>query len=331
MDIGPDDVGLRLHAAVPLQRAHGRAGRRRIVDGASVGLARRFSVSRVAARHPSLRRHVLQLHRQAARPTWWPRPSRPTTPTTPCGWPSATRGRPRSSTGSPAASAFEVIDAFGATEGGVAVNRERRHARRCAGPGRRRRHRSSTRRATPKPVARFDADGRLLNADECVGEIVNTAGVGPFEGYYNNDEANAAHDPERLVLERRPRLPRRRPATSTSPAATPTGSASTARTSPPDRSRPPSSVTPTWWWRAVYGVPDLSGRRPGDGHGRAAGRRRALTPWPSRPGSTPRTTLGPKWRPRYVRVASDIADHRDQQDRQAGPGRAEVAVRPGGW
>src|SRR4029077_14530794 len=25
----------------------------------------------------------------------------------------------------------------------------------------------------------------------CVGEIVNTTGVGPFEGYYNNDEANS--------------------------------------------------------------------------------------------------------------------------------------------
>ncbi len=42
---------------------------------------------------------------------------------------------------------------------------------------------------TEKPRARFDADGRLENADECVGEIVNTAGVGPFEGYYNNPEA----------------------------------------------------------------------------------------------------------------------------------------------
>ncbi len=41
-----------------------------------------------------------------------------------------------------------------------------------------------------KPRARFDADGRLVNADECVGEIVNTAGVGPFEGYYNNPDAN---------------------------------------------------------------------------------------------------------------------------------------------
>jgi fatty-acyl-CoA synthase len=41
------------------------------------------------------------------------------------------------------------------------------------------------------PPARFDGDGRLLNADDCVGEIVNVTGVGRFEGYYNNPEAEA--------------------------------------------------------------------------------------------------------------------------------------------
>ena len=35
----------------------------------------------------------------------------------------------------------------------------------------------------------FDGEGRLLNSDHCVGEIVNTLGVGPFEGYYRNEEA----------------------------------------------------------------------------------------------------------------------------------------------
>ena len=44
----------------------------------------------------------------------------------------------------------------------------------------------------PVPVAEFDEDGRLTNADACVGEIVNTSGVGPFEGYYKNDEAMRA-------------------------------------------------------------------------------------------------------------------------------------------
>jgi len=36
------------------------------------------------------------------------------------------------------------------------------------------------------PPARFDDGGRLLNADEAIGEIVNTAGPGLFEGYYKN-------------------------------------------------------------------------------------------------------------------------------------------------
>ena len=39
------------------------------------------------------------------------------------------------------------------------------------------------------PRARFDAEGRLLNAEEATGEIVN-AGGGTFEGYWRNDEAN---------------------------------------------------------------------------------------------------------------------------------------------
>ena len=39
------------------------------------------------------------------------------------------------------------------------------------------------------PRAVFDEQGRLLNAEEATGEIVN-AGGGTFEGYFNNDEAN---------------------------------------------------------------------------------------------------------------------------------------------
>ena len=42
------------------------------------------------------------------------------------------------------------------------------------------------------PPAEFDDDGRLLNTEEAIGEIVNTTGPALFEGYYDNDEANAA-------------------------------------------------------------------------------------------------------------------------------------------
>jgi fatty-acyl-CoA synthase len=40
-------------------------------------------------------------------------------------------------------------------------------------------------------VARFDANGALANADEAVGELVNTTGSGFFTGYYNDPDANA--------------------------------------------------------------------------------------------------------------------------------------------
>ena len=47
----------------------------------------------------------------------------------------------------------------------------------------------ATRRECPR--AQFDTDGRLVNADEAVGEIVNKDGATGFEGYYNNPEADA--------------------------------------------------------------------------------------------------------------------------------------------
>jgi fatty-acyl-CoA synthase len=85
---------------------------------------------------------------------------------------------------------LEVIDAYGATEGGVAVNRDSGtppgalglapdHVQIVDDDGK------------EKPRATFDDHGRVTNAEASVGEIVNTQGAGPFEGYYKNDEATA--------------------------------------------------------------------------------------------------------------------------------------------
>lgn len=84
-----------------------------------------------------------------------------------------------------------VLDAYGATEGGVAVSRTA-----DSPPGTLGRVGENVKvvdeAGHDKPVAIFDDAGRLLNADECVGEMVNTDGAGPFEGYYNNPEATEA-------------------------------------------------------------------------------------------------------------------------------------------
>jgi fatty-acyl-CoA synthase len=82
----------------------------------------------------------------------------------------------------------QVIDVFGASEGGLGITRQPGDPANSIGmPAA-----GITvvdAEGNERPPARFDADGRLLNADECVGEIVNTQGTAWFEGYYKNSQA----------------------------------------------------------------------------------------------------------------------------------------------
>ena len=87
-----------------------------------------------------------------------------------------------------------------------------------------------------RPRARFDADGRLLNADEAIGEIVGRNVGRPVRGLLQQPRGRRRAHPQRLVLVRRPRLPRRRRRLLLRRPQPATGSASTARTSPPRRS-----------------------------------------------------------------------------------------------
>jgi fatty-acyl-CoA synthase len=186
LDIGRDDVG---YIAMPLFHSNavmvGWAPS--IVAGASVGLARRFSVS---AWLPDVRRYGATWFNYTGKPLSFlvASPEHPDDADNPLRIAFGNEGAPEVVDTFARRFGVEVVDSFGSTEGGIAVNRDvdaRVGATGQAGPtiqvvdddGR------------PCPPARFDDDGRLLNADECVGEIVNTAGAGPFEGYYNNPEA----------------------------------------------------------------------------------------------------------------------------------------------
>ncbi|MEW9556111.1 AMP-binding protein [Nonomuraea sp. NPDC050783] len=83
-----------------------------------------------------------------------------------------------------------VIDAFGSTETALSIRPD------PSGP-------PGSLGRLPEGVAILDpstgrpcppgrvAAGRLLNPDEAIGELVNTAGHGLFEGYYNDPEADA--------------------------------------------------------------------------------------------------------------------------------------------
>jgi fatty-acyl-CoA synthase len=82
-----------------------------------------------------------------------------------------------------------VTDAYGSTEGGATVARTP-----DTPPGALGRAPEGTvvldaETGAECPPARFDAAGRLLNAEEAIGELVSKAGGAGFEGYWRNDEA----------------------------------------------------------------------------------------------------------------------------------------------
>lgn len=85
-----------------------------------------------------------------------------------------------------------VRDGFGSTEGGVTIMRTPEMPSGALGVAT-----DETTfvmnpdTATECPRAHFDENGVLLNGADAIGELVNTAGPGPFEGYYGNDEATA--------------------------------------------------------------------------------------------------------------------------------------------
>jgi fatty-acyl-CoA synthase len=85
-----------------------------------------------------------------------------------------------------------VTDAYGSTEGGATVQRTP-----DTPPGALGRAPEGTVVLDPGtgaecPPARFDARGRLLNAEEAIGELVSKAGGAGFEGYWRNGEAETA-------------------------------------------------------------------------------------------------------------------------------------------
>ena len=84
----------------------------------------------------------------------------------------------------------QVIDGYGASEVGVGFSRDPTDPPRSL--GRAEGVKILNERDEECPAAQFDGTGRLLNADEAVGEIVNTGGVFLFEGYYKDEESTRA-------------------------------------------------------------------------------------------------------------------------------------------
>ena len=86
--------------------------------------------------------------------------------------------------------ACDVWDGFGSTELAVIITREPGTPLGSIGKGFDGVAIYDADTVTECAIAEFDADGKLVNADAVVGELVNTTGGGYFGGYYNDQQAN---------------------------------------------------------------------------------------------------------------------------------------------
>jgi fatty-acyl-CoA synthase len=86
----------------------------------------------------------------------------------------------------------QVTESYGMSEGGASIGRTPETPQTALGPAPEGVAVCDPVTGEDCPRARFDGSGALLNADEAIGEIVNRLGVAGFEGYWRNDEANAA-------------------------------------------------------------------------------------------------------------------------------------------
>jgi len=186
LGLGPDDVG---YAAMPLFHTNSLMSglAPALVAGASLSLARRFSASGFL---PDVRRYGATWFNYTGKVLVYllATPARPDDADNPLRVAFGNEGAPQVVEDAAARFGVRIIDVFGSTEGAIALDRTGNRPRGSIG-----RLRQGImvvdEHGTELPRAQFDAQGRLTNADECVGELVNTLGVGPFEGYYRNEDA----------------------------------------------------------------------------------------------------------------------------------------------
>ena len=186
LELAPEDVG---YAAMPLFHTNSlMAGLApALVAGASLSLARRFSASGFL---PDVRRYGVTWFNYTGKLLTYLLATPPQEDDADNSLRVAfgNEGSPQVVEEAAARFGVRIIDVFGSTEGAIALDRTGNRP-----PGSIGRLRQGIMvvddAGNEAPPARFDADGRLENAAECVGELVNTLGVGPFEGYYRNDRA----------------------------------------------------------------------------------------------------------------------------------------------
>ncbi|MGI9578750.1 MAG: AMP-binding protein, partial [Microthrixaceae bacterium] len=180
LELAPDDVG---YVCMPLFHSNALmvGWAPSLVVGASVALARRFSASGWL---PDVRRFGATYFNYTGKPLSYilSTAEGDHDADNPVRVAFGNEGSPRVLDGFAKRFDVNVIDAFGSTEGAIALNRDAEARSGAMGVA------GETVMVVDEdgevcPPAEYDSEGRLTNADSCVGEIVNTAGGGPFEGY----------------------------------------------------------------------------------------------------------------------------------------------------
>jgi fatty-acyl-CoA synthase len=186
MGVGADDCG---YVAMPLFHANSQqcGFMPALLHGARLALARKFSKTRFLE---DVRRYGVTYFNYTGKPLSYllTTPRRADDADNPLRVAYGNEGSQRIIAEFSQRFGCRVIDGFGATEGGFGFARSPDDP-----PGSVGRPAESIRvlheDGTECPVARLDERGVILNPEEAIGEIVNTAGIGKFEGYYENEAA----------------------------------------------------------------------------------------------------------------------------------------------
>jgi fatty-acyl-CoA synthase len=182
-----DDV---IYCAMPLYHANAQvlALAPPLVSGAGLALARRFSTSHFLA---DVRRYGATLFNYVGNPLAYimETPPRPDDADNPLRLAYGNEAPRQYIAAFAERFGCQVIDGYGSSEVGVGFSRTPEDPPRSLGraPG----VKIIAEDGRECPPARLDADGRVLNAGEAVGEIVNTNGRFLFEGYYKDAQATA--------------------------------------------------------------------------------------------------------------------------------------------
>src|SRR5262245_31461306 len=160
-----------------------------VAAGAAMALRRRFSASGFL---PDLRPYGCTYMPYAGKPLSYvlATPERPDDAENPLRRCFGNEGTPRDLLLFERRFGCKVTDNYGSTEGGIAISRTPDTPPGALGPGVPGTLILDPQTGRELPRARFDASGRLCNADEAIGEIANTQRAAAFEGYWRNPEAD---------------------------------------------------------------------------------------------------------------------------------------------